>query len=175
MIYFIRHGESVANAKGLFAGQRDDSPLTSKGQLQARQAAADFINKGIKVDRIVTSPLLRTKETAAIVAADIELELADIFIDPRLLEYDMGDFSGTPIRGISSAELTAHPEAEDPLEFQQRVMSALKELDAHALKTLVVSHAGVGRIIEATKQGIDLRHFYDIEGYPNAQVITLML
>ncbi len=28
MIYFIRHGESEANLKHVFAGQKDDSPLT---------------------------------------------------------------------------------------------------------------------------------------------------
>lgn len=35
MIYFIRHGESEANLKHVFAGQKDNSLLTEKGKEQA--------------------------------------------------------------------------------------------------------------------------------------------
>ncbi len=37
----------------------------------------------------------------------------------------------------------------------------------------MVCHAGVGRIIEAVKAGMDLEFFYDLPAYPNASVIKL--
>ncbi len=57
MIYFVRHGESEANLKGVFAGQRDNSLLTEKGKQQARVTAQNIKNKGILIDRIISSPL----------------------------------------------------------------------------------------------------------------------
>lgn len=39
MIYFIRHGESEANERKVFAGQKDDSILTEKGREQAKATA----------------------------------------------------------------------------------------------------------------------------------------
>lgn len=39
--------------------------------------------------------------------------------------------------------------------------------------TLIVSHAGVGRIIECARIGRPLSEFYDIPEYPNATVVEL--
>ena len=36
MIYFIRHGESEANVRKVFAGQKDDTPITEEGKQQAK-------------------------------------------------------------------------------------------------------------------------------------------
>jgi broad specificity phosphatase PhoE len=51
-IYFLRHGESEANVKGTFAGQRENSSLTEKGKAQAKDAALDLIKKKIKPQKI---------------------------------------------------------------------------------------------------------------------------
>jgi len=172
MIYFLRHGESIANVNNVFAGQKDDTPLTEHGRLQARDAAKE-IQSTIKINRIIASPLVRTKETAEIIANVIEFPIKNIEFDKRIVEYDMGEITGSPIRKVTSKELTSAKGAEDPSRFQDRVLNLLKELDLHQGNILIVSHAGVGRIIEAYKRQIDPLEFYDIEPYPNAHITKL--
>lgn len=171
MIYFLRHGESEANVAHVFAGQKDDSPLTVLGREQALQACEYLKNKGIST--IVTTSLVRASDTANIVAEHIQCDT--ITVDDRLLEYDMGVLTGTPNRTINSEELVSAQGAEDPDLFKQRVLDALNDYSQHGGNVLIVSHAGVGRIIETARQGLSPRTFYDIAAYPNAQPVTLDL
>jgi len=70
MIYFVRHGESESNVNqkmgGMWAFEVDvDSPLTEVGREQARETAEKL--KGKKIDVVVTSGLVRAKDTAEII------------------------------------------------------------------------------------------------------------
>ena len=89
-IWFLRHGESVANAAGRFAGQGDDSPLTEKGRTQARQAAHRLPDG---LTWIVSSPLRRARESATIVRR-IGVRLIDegFFLDTK----EIAGFAGEP-------------------------------------------------------------------------------
>lgn len=170
-LYFLRHGESQANLNGLFAGQKENSPLTDLGRQQAQAAAKTL--QGRHITAIVSSPLERARQTAAIVANSLGIK--DISIDNRLAEYDMGALTGTPNKGrtVTSKELISAEGAEDPRLFQQRVLDAFAEYSTLPGTVLLVSHAGVGRIIEASKQGLAPDVFYDLPSYPNAQAIEL--
>jgi broad specificity phosphatase PhoE len=170
-MYFLRHGQSQANVNGVFAGRKEDSPLTELGKEQARTAAA--VLKGAGITKIVASPLARTQETAAIIAA--ALGITGIVTDDRLAEYDMGALTGTPNKAVSSQELISAEGAENTEAFQNRVLSALRDYSQSEKTTLLVSHAGVGRIIEASKQGVHADSFYDIPSYPNARPVMLDL
>lgn len=170
-IFFVRHGESEANANQVFAGQRDDSPLTEVGRKQAQIAAKEIVERGIKIERIVVSPLLRARETAEIIIREAGLEEIELAVDARIAEYDMGEFTGTPLRRISADERARARDVEDPARFMERVHKLLDELGGN---TLLVSHAGVGRVIEAKRQGKRAEEFYDLEAYPNAKVIELL-
>ena len=171
-VYFVRHGESKANVEGKFAGQKENSELTDKGREQARQAAKNLISKKISVHKIISSPLVRAHETAKIIVSTSKLKL-EINIDHRIAEYDMGSLTGTPIRKVTSKELTSAENAENPHEFMKRVHELLDELYSSDTNTLVVSHAGVGRIITAKKKNADPFSFYDLDPYPNAEIIEL--
>lgn len=173
MIYFVRHGESEANLKGVFAGQKDDSILTEKGKEQARITAQNIKLQIPKIDRIIYSPLKRTLETAEIIATEIGFDINKIEVDNRITEYDMGSLTGTPIQKISSTALTTVENAEDVNGFRDRVYSCIKELSVLPETILVVSHAGVGRILEAVKIGMDPSLFYDIPAYDNASVTKI--
>lgn len=173
MKYFVRHGESEANLKGTRAGQRENSPLTSRGYDQARQAADDI--RGILFKRIISSPLLRARETARTVAEIIGFSIDLIEYDNRLMEYDMGDLTGTPIAPLTAAERFSANNAEDPDEFRDRIISVLKELASSEETILVVSHNGVGRQIEGMRQGIDASQSFELEGMPNAHAVQLEL
>lgn len=171
MIYFLRHGESEANLRNAFAGQKDDSPLTAKGRQQAAEAGESL--KGAGIQKIITTSLTRATDTATIIAGIIGCE--DITIDDRLLEYDMGTLTGTQNKVITSRDLVSADGAEDPQGFRQRVIDGVLDARKNDANVLIVSHAGVGRIIEAVRRGIDPRDFHDIKPYPNATPIELDL
>jgi broad specificity phosphatase PhoE len=128
MLVLVRHGESEANAAGLLLG-RTDSPLSERG---ARQAAALGPLLGT-VHRVVSSPLLRARRTAAALDAGPEIE-----IDERWVEVDYGEYEGQPLDAVP-AEVWQHwradphfrpPGGETLSELAARVHAACDELFA---------------------------------------------
>ncbi len=86
--YFVRHGESEANAAGRFAG-RSDSPLTERGRRQAEVVADTLADT--KFDRIVATPLHRSLDTAKVIAKRMGMPVE---IERDLIEIDVGDKTG---------------------------------------------------------------------------------
>jgi broad specificity phosphatase PhoE len=175
MIFFIRHGESEANAKGLLAGQKDDSKLTLDGVAQAKAAGSELRNSGIKIDNIICSTLSRARVTAEVMAHEIGFDTAQIKFDARLIEYDLGSLSGKSKKDIAPEDYISGDGAEDVHLFQERVMSALNDVKDILGNTLVVSHSGVWRVIEATLKELPVEEFYEIPVLPNAQIQKLVL
>lgn len=173
MIYFIRHGESEANIRHTFAGQRDDSILTKKGEEQALSTASKIKKENLKIDRVISSPLKRALKTAQIIAVELGFDISQIIIDDRITEYDMGELSGTPIHEATSTDLVNAPGAENPKLFSERVISCIKELNDSSDNILLVSHAGVGRILETLKEGGEPKYFYNIPGYENGSITKI--
>lgn len=173
MIYFVRHGLSEANVKKVFAGQKDDTPLVDEGREQAKITAQEIIIEGLKIDKIYSSPLKRAYETAEIIAKEICFDTSNIITESRIIEYDMGSLSGTPWHTISSTILVGAENAEDPEMFRSRVCSCVEELSKLPENILLVSHAGVGRILETVKEGIDAKLFYDLPAYKNASITKI--
>lgn len=66
--YFLRHGESVSNAstERIAIPEEEGDRLSDRGELQA-EAAAEVI-AGLRIERVVSSPLGRARQTAAVVA-----------------------------------------------------------------------------------------------------------
>jgi broad specificity phosphatase PhoE len=89
-IFLLRHGQDVDNAKGIMNG-RYNSPLTELGKKQAERAATKIAKE--KMAAIFSSPLLRAKQTADIIAKKHGLAVQ---IDERLLERDFGKLTGQP-------------------------------------------------------------------------------
>ena len=173
MIYFIRHGESEANVRHVFAGQKDDSILTKKGEEQALSTAKEIKKENLRIDKIISSPLKRALKTAEIIAKELGFDLSEIIVDDHIIEYDMGSLTGTKAEKISSLLLTTAKEAEDPQLFCDRVCSYIKELSESPENILIVSHAGVGRMLETVKEGKESNMFYDIPAYGNASVTKI--
>jgi phosphohistidine phosphatase len=62
-LYLIRHADAVA--QGQDGIERDeDRPLTCAGQEQSRRLALALHNRGVHLDRVLTSPVLRARLTA---------------------------------------------------------------------------------------------------------------
>jgi broad specificity phosphatase PhoE len=95
MIYLLRHGETLWNAEGRIQGQRD-SVLSPRGERQAvamGRRLAGLLNGRADVS-LVSSPLGRTRQTAALVAAELQFDPARIAYDDRLREITWGDWDG---------------------------------------------------------------------------------
>lgn len=95
-IYIVRHGQSLGNLKGGFAGHTD-YPLSDLGKKQARMTA-DYL-KDEHIDAVLSSALTRAKETAEPIAADRGLTVI-----PRtdLMEMNFGDWEGMPLDEVEA-------------------------------------------------------------------------
>ena len=97
-IIFLRHGQAKNNTERILAGRTPGIPLTEKGIDQA-QKAAEFLEQ-MNISRIYSSPIERAKHTAEIVGKQNSV---DVTIDERLIELDMGKFTGMPYDEIFSS------------------------------------------------------------------------
>ncbi len=62
-IYLIRHADALAlGERGIT--EDEDRPLSERGEAQARALGAGLQGKGIRLEKIVTSPLVRARKTA---------------------------------------------------------------------------------------------------------------
>ncbi|MET9778640.1 bifunctional RNase H/acid phosphatase [Streptomyces sp. NPDC006367] len=87
----LRHGETPLTPQKRFSGSGGSDPsLSAVGREQAVRAAEALARRGT-VQAIVTSPLARTRETAAVVAARLGLEVT---VDEGLRETDFGAWEG---------------------------------------------------------------------------------
>ncbi|MDQ2838381.1 MAG: bifunctional RNase H/acid phosphatase [Actinomycetota bacterium] len=151
----LRHGVTEYSLAKRFAG-RSDLPLTELGIEQARQAAGRVAELG-PADVLLSSPLLRTRQTAAAVADRLGIPAG---IDEGVIESDYGDWDGytfEEIRQSSPAELArwladpavAPPGGESFDQVTRRVRRARDRiLAAHREQTIVlVSHVSPIKIL----------------------------
>jgi len=90
-LIFLRHGETPHTAEKRFSGSGGDNPgLSETGRLQA-QAAAEYLSRIGGVDALVTSPMVRTRQTAEVVAVKLGL---DAVVDDGWREVAFGDWDG---------------------------------------------------------------------------------
>ncbi|MEK6821653.1 MAG: histidine phosphatase family protein [Thermoproteota archaeon] len=90
-IIFLRHGQAKNNLERILTGRTPGVPLTEKGIDQAEKAAK-FLEH-MNISAIYSSPIERARHTAEIVGKHNSL---DVTIDDRLIELDMGKFTGVP-------------------------------------------------------------------------------
>lgn len=95
MIIFLRHGQAKNNTERILAGRTPGIPLTEVGIKQAKSIARYL--KPLKIDIIYTSPIERALTTAEVIAKNNSIEYK---IDNRLIEIDMGKFTGMPYNEI---------------------------------------------------------------------------
>jgi broad specificity phosphatase PhoE len=150
-IYLMRHGRVSYFDHGRPLPP-DDVPLTAEGREEARAAAAALA--GIAFDRVITSGLPRTIETARIVAPDGEPESW-----PELREIEAGRLSDIPEDELERTFVEAwHDVVPEEAQFLggetigsllDRVIPAVDRLvaDPEWDTVLAVLHAGVNRAI----------------------------
>jgi alpha-ribazole phosphatase len=145
LVDFLRHGST--DASGRLLG-RTDAPLSAEGR---RAVEGQVAGRSWQV--IVTSPLVRAQESAAIAAT---ASSASIEIAPDWREIDFGDWDGAPLAELArdprfttfqvDAEANSPPNGEPMSAVRERVARALDHIAAQdRSRVLVVAHGGTIR------------------------------
>jgi broad specificity phosphatase PhoE len=144
-LLLVRHGETAANVAGRMQGRGDD-PLTDLGRRQVRAVAERIQREAHPVTAVYSSPLLRARHTAELIAGLLALPLQ---LRDGLQEMHLGQLEGVTAAELAAATPTGpdarYPDGESAREFVERIMGTLHGLIAvHAGSTVVVvSHGGV--------------------------------
>lgn len=150
----VRHAESDWNAAGRWQG-RGDPPLSPHGHEQAAAAVPKLRGR---VERVVSSALVRAHQTAQLIAG--ALGAGDVEVETDLVEIDVGKWTGLTIgevqerygaelRAWRDGQLQAPPGGEDKDAFLERVVRGLRTIAVRhqGRAVLVVSHGGcIGRL-----------------------------
>ena len=99
-VFFVRHGEIQQHREKIFLGQTD-IPLSERGKEQAKEAAVGLEKYHISANRIYTSDLSRTTETAEIIGHSLKsFRNMSLIKEPKLREMSLGQWDGRYIREI---------------------------------------------------------------------------
>lgn len=147
-IYLVRHGEAIDDIEGLYGGAADHPP-TEKSLKEAEEFAEQFKDKEIEV--IVTSPYLRAKVPAEVVAKKLNLPLETEFdirerntygimtgmkkIEAAEKYPDLVEAVKKPASQVEGAELNSL--------FRKRVVDAVERIWARPeQKIMIFTHMG---------------------------------
>ncbi|MEV4201521.1 MSMEG_4193 family putative phosphomutase [Micromonospora globbae] len=174
-LLLLRHGRTTANADGGLAG-RQPVELDETGRGQA--AAVGERLRGLPLAAVVTSPLVRCRQT-------LELALPDVapVVEDRLIECGYGTWEGQPLKKLAKDPLwpvvqqhpsaAVFPEGEAMAEMAARAVAAVRSWDArvnaeHGPEALwlACSHGDVIKAIVADALGVHLDLFQRIVADP---------
>jgi probable phosphomutase (TIGR03848 family) len=174
-VLLLRHGRTSANAAGGLAG-RQPVELDDTGRTQA-QRVGDRL-RALPIVAVVSSPLIRCRQTVA--AAFPDLEPTD---EDGLIECGYGDWEGQSLKVLAKDPLwpvvQQHPSAvvfpngEAMAAMSARAVAAVRSWDAriaaeHGPEAIWVacSHGDVIKAIVADAMGLHLDEFQRIVADP---------
>ena len=182
----MRHGETDWNTVKRFQGSTD-IPLNEKGITLAKNVSKAVYESGIRFDRVFTSPLIRARETARLMATWSDV---DIVADERITEFCFGKAEGCLLSEVQAEERFAwlrdwftapenycpQMDAESFEHFFSRLNQFLDSLRAYEANpendgknVLIVCHGGVVRGLVHCMTGASLSHFADVK-IPNCGI-----
>ena len=162
----MRHGETEWNRQGRVMG-RNPIELDQRGRAQVESAIP--LARMVKPDLIVTSPLVRARQSAEIIARGLGgLEVVD---EPQLEEVRYGSWEGMTYSDLIAAE-SYLKYREDPLgnptpggeslyQVQGRGVEAVNRVMAanQGRRVLFVSHGDIFRTVLCHFMGLSLEYF----------------
>ncbi|MDU1145049.1 histidine phosphatase family protein [Aeromonas rivipollensis] len=154
----IRHGETRTNAEGRYLGALDMG-LNETGWAQVG-TLAQALSKGAQFQRLLTSPLLRARQSADLISGELALPAR---IVPAFRERHVGVFEGLTqaearvrypelwARNITRRWAEGPPGGESLDAVIARVSSGLSVLadEAQDERVLLVAHGVVAKVIRA--------------------------
>lgn len=178
-LIIVRHGQSMANLNGTFAGQVD-VPLSPLGRRQAEELK-EYLTAQYKIDVVYSSALSRACDTVAPTAAALGLP---VIKDAGLKEIDGGKWEGLPHEEIAqkfpadfalwrdNIGLSHCTGGESMRELQERSIAATKRIaeESDGRTVLIGTHAGFLRAMICYWRGIPLGEMKNTTWVPNASV-----
>jgi broad specificity phosphatase PhoE len=116
-ILFTRHAESEANIQQIISNRDLPHKLTTVGISQSL-ALAEILRKW-NVKRVITSPILRAKETGSIIADELGCHLS---ISPALREFDCGMMEGRSDQDAWMAYEAVTRAWDEDQDYDRRIM-----------------------------------------------------
>jgi len=179
-LVLVRHGRTSANVSGVLAGRTPGVHLDQTGREQAERAGLRLA--GVRLVRVVTSPLERTVQTArAVVRAQPEPGRAGLRLrrDRGLVECGYGSWTGRPLKELTKDPMwktvQTHPSAatfpggESLADVQHRAVATVRRHEAEVAAEhgdgevwVAVSHGDVIKAVLADALGLHLDQFQRI-------------
>lgn len=183
-IYLARHGQTLDNLQGILGGRRDE-PLTKIGEAQARETAKHLQSLRVTFDAVFTSPLVRAKRTAEIIADELKLGTPQVLDD--LTERDAGVMTGEPLSRIpelcganilKTDIVTYFLSAKGAEAFPQMLTRSRRLLKRIAMRhpngnVLLVTHGDISKMIYAAYYHIDWKEALAQFHFGNCDLLLL--
>ena len=169
VFHLVRHGEHVLRGRVL-AGRTPGVGLSETGRTEIAAVGRRLSGEGIAA--LYASPLQRTRETAEILGAALNLR---VLYREELIELDFGEWTGLTFDEVRAHEhwplwqrwrsIACVPGGESMRQVQDRTVGALFELHrAHPDATVaIVSHGDVIRAALLFALGMPLDLYARIE------------
>lgn len=178
-LLFVRHAQSAANVRGIFAGHLDVS-LSPLGRMQAAELK-EYLLCRYKIDAVYSSDLSRAYETVLPAATALGIPIQK---DAALREIAGGKWEGLPQKEIAERYpqdyavwrndigLSRCTGGESMRELQMRAVAETDRIvEKHTGQTvLLATHAGFLRAMQCYWQKLPLSRMKDITWVPNASV-----
>lgn len=173
-IIVVRHAESVANTQGIYQGQTYDTGLSPLGKKQAKALAAKLAKE--KIDRILTSPLKRTWETAKEISRVLKKEAE---IEKNLIETNHGKWEGKSKEWIrryyrnvletweNTPSKAVFPKGERFTQTVDRIKKFLHDYEWTGTN-LLVTHDNIIRIMICLSKNISIDNMWGFDLEPAA-------
>ena len=176
-IILWRHGQTDWNLENRFQGH-SDIPLNNEGLAQARRAAP--ILKSLRPDKIISSDLIRTQQTAQTLA---DLCHLPVHLDAGLRETHGGKWEGKTgaqnreedydrfVNWLDGGDERAGETGERRSEIADRAVNAIESaLDNSINVLIVVTHGGAARCVLGKMLGMPMHQWSAIGEIGRAHV-----
>ncbi len=177
-LILVRHGVTAMTVDKRFSGGLGGAnpPLSDLGRAQAQETGVWLRSLSEHVDAVVTSPVLRTVQTAEIIAGELGQQPVE---DPAFGEMEFGQWDGLSFAEVAErhpaemkawfASLDAAPHGGESFrQVEERVLEGLSGmLAAQPGRTLVlVSHVTPIKVLVGRALGAPLDAVYRMELSP---------
>lgn len=189
-LVFVRHGQSEKNILRIKSSAKDKYPLTDKGKAQAKEVAQK-LSKYDSFDIVISSPVLRARQTAEIISEQLHLP---VIFDDLISEYDYGNWNDLTEeemleRHEDYSEYKKHERGtQEHFDFKLggtesrsdvvvRVMKFLEKIKQEypGKNLIIVSHGGINGAIEMILNNSGLESFYKKERIGHDEIETFVI
>jgi broad specificity phosphatase PhoE len=153
-VYLFRHGETLWSKTGQHTGLTD-LDLTPEGELEAKKLGESV--KNISFDYVFASPLKRVLKTCDLVGLK-----ENAVIEPKLLEWDYGDYEGLTSKEIWNQDpgwtifKKDPPDGETSFDVQARADYIIHKISSLDGNIAIFSSGHFSRVIAARFLGLDI-------------------